>query len=112
MDPSVAAPSANQNVELKAAYSSGKLPGPVQTFNIGTILAYFIESRADFKAIRSSSFELYTSGHVQVCKAGVMFIFSFYVDNLALIKYSDHFCSFFVFENPSNRKFEISQNRK
>ncbi|KAL3842184.1 hypothetical protein ACJMK2_020226 [Sinanodonta woodiana] len=39
------------------------LPQILTKLNIGTILSYFLETRADFKAMRESIFELFTYGH-------------------------------------------------
>ena len=59
-------PVTSSYIQLKNAYWSAKIPQPLVLFNIGTILTYFLETRADFKAIRANSFELFTSGHVNV----------------------------------------------
>ena len=53
-------------IELKNAYSTAMMPQILTKFNIGTILSYFLEIRQDFKAIRESCYELFTSGHVHV----------------------------------------------
>ena len=53
-------------IELKNAYSTAMMPQILTKFNIGTILSYFLEIGADFKAIRESCYELFTSGHVHV----------------------------------------------
>lgn len=51
---------ASEFLELKLAYATAKLPETLVHFNIGVILEYFIDSSADFRAIRESSYELFT----------------------------------------------------
>ena len=53
-------------IELKNAYSSGKLPQTFRKFNISTIITYFLHTHSDFRSIREVSYELYTNGHVRV----------------------------------------------
>ena len=56
------------HLELKESYSKAHLPTVMKKFNITTILTYFVQTKADFKAIREESFELFKTGHVHVSK--------------------------------------------
>ncbi len=40
----------DQCLDLKKAFATATIPQSLVTFNIGTILAFFIETKADFKA--------------------------------------------------------------
>ena len=53
------------HLELKESYSNVTWPKVMKKFNISTILIYFVQTKADFKAIHKESFELFTEGHVK-----------------------------------------------
>ena len=56
------------HLELKESYSKSHLPTVMKKFNITTILTYFVQTKADFKAICEESFEMFKVGHVHVSK--------------------------------------------
>ena len=51
---------------IKDALLGSHITQGLLKFNITTILDYFIESHADYKDIRQSSFQMFDKGHVQV----------------------------------------------
>ena len=56
------------SLELKESYSKAYLPTVMMKLNITTILTYFVQTKADFKATREESFELFEAMHVHVSK--------------------------------------------
>ena len=68
------------HLELKKSYSKALLPTVMDKFNITTILTYFVQTKADLKAIREESFELFTAGHGHVVKTRVTYSKQFSAD--------------------------------